>query len=557
MANRYTRLATSVHGHSHTPSISINKHPSWLIRPTTRRIQLCAQLAILSIVLLLAAALVSDHHKLAQNIHQWNTWRWTWGWNPLDTPTTIPPYSQPDLRSLDQRCGDDCKFILPLSIGEQESRAQVHLYQLAVFALGLDRILVLPGSRHSKFSVCFSRPFDFFYDPHTLSRLGFPTVSKREYEQWIKRRKGRALTITSQTIVVQNPSWHEKPVNRQSPYVWSPSESKIGDYPQKKPHCLAADLDFSHYRPVSFYGTGTGVDQVPNTPHFLSEVFQSLEKGGLGYVGPEPQNGTPPPQADVLSFSLAGQHPDFRPPELSALRPHIPLARPFEIYTYSTQLVAFADTIAAKLSPFVAVQWRTEQIPAENLAPCGRSLIAMLESEKLKHPQLTSVYVCTDYPLEGLRNVTLAKGPGGGAAHSSSYRISDEVHDAMRTFVKDWERKEDELPKMTSWDEEEDDLLSIPADKGADRLRKQGKLRDVDLSLLGMMDKMIATRAELFIAGAEHECGKLSSYMKAIADARDEVVEQMGEDQLAKVQGVKGQVWNSKYYFHLPQSSSV
>lgn len=270
---------------------------------------------------------------------------------------------------------------------------------------------------------------------------------------------------------------------------------------------------------------------------FLAKVFTYL-RDGLGSIIESPT----PHQPTVLSFHIEGQHhPDFTPTDLVALSPSTPLALPFEIFHYSKPLIALAAAMIDRLSPFIAVQWRTEEVDPAHLAPCGRNLISFLERAKTQNPALSAVYLATDYPFESLRNTSIS-----GEAHSQSYKISQPVHAAMRTFKSEWDAEVARglLPRLTTWDEEEHEL-DVPAES-LELMGTENRLRDADIALLGMVDKMVATKAELFFAGEENKCGKLSSFMKAIADTRERVLEDVVGG--PKV-GTPGEVWNGVEYF--------
>ncbi|KAL8279483.1 hypothetical protein RQP46_008045 [Phenoliferia psychrophenolica] len=409
---------------------------------------------------------------------------------------------------LEERCGDDCKFILPTYIGEQESRAQIHLYQLAVWAHGLGRILVLPSVKHSRYSACYSQPFEFYYEPDTLARLGLPTVSKAEYLAWTKARASRPPT--AQLVRVRNPTIKGVRIPHPSPMVWN--DATVPDYPRAST-CLSAGLDFSGFHPVSFYGTGWNAIPPPGELDFLASVWSTL-RTPIGAISPSSSL----PQ--VLYFHMEGQHsPSFTPADLVALSPSTPLAHPFSIFPYSQPLVSLASAMTSHLSPYIAVQWRTEEVDPSHLVPCGRTLMSLLAAAKRTDPALSAVYLATDYPFDSLRDTSISS-----EAHSQSYKIPKAAHVAMKTFRSEWEAEVDKggLPRITTWDEEEK-YLEVPEESKV--LFGTGEhLRDTDIALLGMVDKMVATQAELFFAGEEHKCGKLSSYMKAIADVREEVV---------------------------------
>jgi hypothetical protein len=69
-----------------------------------------------------------------------------------------------------------CKFLLPIKMFEQESKAQQHLYAAGLLAHAQDRILVLPHVRGSRMGACYGNPFSFYYEVNALEQLGFRTI---------------------------------------------------------------------------------------------------------------------------------------------------------------------------------------------------------------------------------------------------------------------------------------------------------------------------------------------------------------------------------------------
>ncbi|EGG06443.1 uncharacterized protein MELLADRAFT_116555 [Melampsora larici-populina 98AG31] len=84
--------------------------------------------------------------------------------------------------------GLSCSFLLPGFIGEQETKAQVHLHQLGLLAIQLNRTLVLPNVSKSRMGTCLSYPFDLYYQTESLNRLGIHTISYHEFIDWTFNR---------------------------------------------------------------------------------------------------------------------------------------------------------------------------------------------------------------------------------------------------------------------------------------------------------------------------------------------------------------------------------
>ncbi|KAJ2928720.1 hypothetical protein H1R20_g8405, partial [Candolleomyces eurysporus] len=100
---------------------------------------------------------------------------------PLSPLPSIPP---PSIQAfLDDGCGSDSdappttasqdrphesrgrkpKFLFPLRIAEQESKARIHFLQLVQLAHRLDRVLVLPNVAKSRIGACYKWGFEVYY----------------------------------------------------------------------------------------------------------------------------------------------------------------------------------------------------------------------------------------------------------------------------------------------------------------------------------------------------------------------------------------------------------
>lgn len=174
---------------------------------------------------------------------------------------------------------------------------------------------------------------------------------------------------------------------------------------------------------------------------------------------------------------------------------------------YSQNLVKMADEISSQLKPFMAIHWRMERLePVSNLIPCAANLIEKIHqidsNATHKHP---NVFLLTDYPH--LLNATNAR------PESTSFLPTDlkpEHHHAIRelythlnitlTSSHDQPIPYHQLPS-SNWN-------ILPIDTQEDR------------SILGIIDKLIAIRAQWFLAGKPGVCAKSSSFTGRISVSR-------------------------------------
>lgn len=175
---------------------------------------------------------------------------------------------------------------------------------------------------------------------------------------------------------------------------------------------------------------------------------------------------------------------------------------------YSQNLVNIADKISSQLKPYMAIHWRMERLePLSNLVPCAEDLIERIHKldNKNQEHQHPNVFLLTDYPH--LLNATGAR-PESSSFYSNQLR--PEHHQAIRhlyehlnvtlTSATDRPIPYKELPS-TNWN-------IIPIDTHADQ------------SILGIIDKLVAMKAQWFFAGKPGVCAKSSSFTGRISVSR-------------------------------------
>ncbi|KAJ7846142.1 hypothetical protein B0H13DRAFT_2208897, partial [Mycena leptocephala] len=103
-------------------------------------------------------------------------------------PEARKPLGSPHLPDI---CGSKpCRFLLPLRIGEQESKARIHFMEILQLAQRLDRILVLPNVGKSRIGACFKWDFEMYYDLERLTDdlalpAGQATVKLDLFRRWV------------------------------------------------------------------------------------------------------------------------------------------------------------------------------------------------------------------------------------------------------------------------------------------------------------------------------------------------------------------------------------
>ncbi|GAA5856712.1 hypothetical protein JCM8547_008802 [Rhodosporidiobolus lusitaniae] len=282
-----------------------------------------------------------------------------------------------------------CRFLVPTTIGEQESRAQLHLLQLLALSLHLNRTLVLPRLYSSRVSTCGTAGFDFFYELAEFERVAESmggrkggVVKQREFEGWLKRQgekaKARAVRLSVPTAEEPSPP---------SFSVFLP-DSTLGGKPAAP--CLDSSLlDFKR---------GEGSEQAvvmweerDFNPKPLLEGLKDLEEEV---------------EVDVLLV-----HYNLRSP----LFPASASGDADAAFVYRPEWVEVADLVLDELrragggegeGEVVGVHWRTEGLGAERLEVCGEALSGAVERVRLEGGEekggtgVRAVYLASDFPIE-------------------------------------------------------------------------------------------------------------------------------------------------------------
>ncbi|GAA5862635.1 hypothetical protein JCM3774_001086 [Rhodotorula dairenensis] len=483
--------------------------------------------------------------------------------------------------------GDSCRFLVPAWLGEQETKAQQHLYQLGLLSLALNRTLVLPNVSKSRLGTCYKNPFSFYYSPTSLSDLGIPTISQEDFIDWTLRRG----TSPSAQVVTMG--------NAKSEYSLGAIEIDSAADPTLVPSkptrnlCLRAPkarLDFAGHSPLAIYPPEGYHKSEAGRLGFGEKVITTLRsrkvvsKSSRLSSSTQAKASAPPP--DVLAFNYELRFPILSPAVSSAFAASsLPEPAPFAHFSYAEVWNSLGEQLVDRLSPFVAIHWRTETLLPGNLAPCGRSLIDKLLELKRKHPSLQNVYLATDYPIESLDPTLGAASQAGeeAVAHSGTFAkvVTAQHHAAMRRFLSDFKKRAKGQLRLTTFAREQAELAaeadSVLPPALAQRLIKLTtpflrpgasaaggssdpaarppvtaseailSLARVDSGLYGILDKLVAMRADLFVTGVPGvgsstvgACAKLSSFTNQLIAAR--------EDRIAA--GEEG-LWNTVEHFAL------
>ncbi|BGP32189.1 hypothetical protein JCM10296v2_003969 [Rhodotorula toruloides] len=390
-----------------------------------------------------------------------------------------------------------CRFLVPIAIGEQESRAQLHLIQLAHLSVALNRSLVLPRAYSSRFSSCGHQSFDFFYSVppflQEVERLGGNAVVQRNFEKWLERQDEQR---SAQRVRLQ-------------------VEGQYG-------------------------ATSTGGLLEPH-PDAVAEGQSCLPEHKLDFDGRErlwavaPLHGTNSSVVGSLVNLDRRITSDVLLMDYNLRTALFHSKSPIDIdaaFQYQHEWQDLASRVLQAAGPAVGVHWRVESIEPPTLEACGGGLVNVLLALKASDTALETVYFATDYPLETLPGAPSNAGHEGRldeddnpVAHSDTLTtfLTTAHREAMSSFLHTFETlavphglqlstyrslihslSSSLPPSLASW-------ASNPA---APAIVSQLVLRQTDYFLAGLPDTR-RTKAE-----GKTACAKHSNWTNRVVRAR-------------------------------------
>ncbi|KAG8742650.1 hypothetical protein FRC10_001133 [Ceratobasidium sp. 414] len=378
----------------------------------------------------------------------------------------------------------------PASIGEQETKAQAHLQQskvnieafsaqctkseiVALIARSLNRTLVLPNMSKSRFGACSQNRFDLYYEVKSLEALGVRVVSYEAFLEWCAARR-----TPPQAQTLEMMSWEQhllQPASFSQSSAWRRCLRKA-----------APRLDWTRN------GTRFAVHDIKEFVSSDRSIVDVIQRNALADLSNYPDmDELDIPQVYALSWTL--RHPLHS----EAANRHL---------TYANGIVQFADRLLDTAGPIAVIHWRMESAPPMNLVACSKGLIEILKwmsfQDRLKDVRLA--YLATDYPLEN--NATRRSG--------TFHDIGEQHHTAINTLRKAFESGGVlESFKLVSYH----DLARL--------VPHAEHVLETDPGFVGIMDKVIAGKADIFIRGSG-QCARNSSFTKQIRTTRWQSLQQ-------------------------------
>ncbi|KAJ7757702.1 hypothetical protein DFH07DRAFT_1025127 [Mycena maculata] len=373
-----------------------------------------------------------------------------------------------------------CRFLLPLRIAEQESKARIHFMEILRLAQKLDRILVLPNVGKSRLGLCFKSDFEMYYD---LERSGLSDAATVKLDLF--RRWADAEAPSAQLVFL---SAKPDPQLGVDPAIFSNDDVSIrvgasnnssADLPGcfAKFHVLRLDAHTPLYIHLKPHTRPWPID---------ASILDALTR-------PEIHAASPDPAVLVLSWDL--RLPIFPP---TPARLH-----------YAPRLHALA-TLLAPPAPYALVHWRMESVPPAALPACAHALVDTLAGLP---GGVRTVWWASDYPYALHRRARPGTDYGaasGAQAKSSTFHGLGPLHaEAVGIFgdafevggeLEGWAAAELTEARLAALDGWEPELLE-------------------DAGVRAIVDKIIGVRAALLVSGTPG-CARTSSFTRQVIEER-------------------------------------
>ncbi|TCD62483.1 hypothetical protein EIP91_006804 [Steccherinum ochraceum] len=469
-----------------------------------------------------------------------------------------------------------CRILLPLWIGEQESRGRMHLSQVLDLARALNRTLVLPNVGKSRIGACGRWEFDVYYDVGSFVRKGSIEEKDRtrvrkvmlmdDFKTWLEMRpvrpSGQVVFVDEAMVSDEDTSGDLAPAKLFSGdgllnvHVDSDALS-LEDPRMKKVRCLGSkfrQLDLKQFSAVTAHiPFPERVKPLPDGDLLLRSLARpeitrtAVLHSSSPDLDAEADSMLRQPEVLILYWDI--RHFPFGPGTVEA----VTLGLVNTGLDYSARIHSLTHRLIDPYQPYVAVHWRMESIPASMLPDCAEALVDTLTtllSDPTLGAEVKTVWFASDFPWPVSSSVSQEVPFIGeeaqpqdpedqqqpqqnvmeitpSARRSNTFRNVSHEHVEAIGIVRAAFRTGGALEglKLTGISEELDRVRKDMEQEGKlyvlEEDDEEGLLLE-DPGVLGILDKIAAMRAALFVSGAKR-CGRVSTFTRQITDYRTNV----------------------------------
>ena len=363
----------------------------------------------------------------------------------------------------------------------------MHFTQILELAGHLNRTLVLPNVGNSRLGACLEWDFATYYDVDALLDGDLDVLSMADFEWWVSGAPSRPTAQILSVTLDAHPLDEQNIVNITDGSLIYATEPFLDPGHPRLSSCLLHKPEFQRlnihqFSPGFIYPHPSirgKLNRVPIGPllvdllareEFYAEAFVPIETTEV-VLGAYP---TP----DVLVLNWDLRHPAF----------HSPLSTSQQL-AYSPDLFRLADNLAPP-APCIAVHWRMETVPPDVLPSCAASLIdtlmRLVRRQRRDHRhELWTVWLATDYVNPaGERHI----------AKSGTFKHVGEAHEEAVGVLR---RAFESGGRLEGW-------KIVGLSEALSTMRRpdlRGELPIEDTGVWGVLDKMVAMRATLFVSG--------------------------------------------------------
>lgn len=405
-----------------------------------------------------------------------------------EASTTRAHLLQPHI--CDNSLADSCRFLLPLRMSGQEYSVGSHIEQLAKLALGLNRTLVLPNVGKSRAGACYRYDFEVYYDQQSLQRgLGVSVIKMDVLKRWAGPR---ALTTAQIVTLSTQPSR-----NVTFPIITNEDTIVQVDHFRdtqslELPSCFSRKFPFLKLGdpfPHLIISPDTAKDKLIGNSivYALSDKNEDLKSAIRAHNQDLPKHAPKalsPLRPDVLLVNWALPHPVFQPSLVPVLQ-------------YSSDLTVLAQQLAPS-GPYLAIYWNMESVSSDLLELCAHALVDKISSLLLEASMssgIEAVWFASDYPYPLFQTAPYSRWTVAGDVQFNAFNNIEQQAEAVDILKKAFENGSDlSRWKLTDFIEEVSHMSGeniLLQDKGA----------------LGILDRIIISRAALFVTANAGTCG--------------------------------------------------
>ena len=365
-----------------------------------------------------------------------------------------------------------CRFLFPVRVAEQESKARIHFFQLAKLASRLNRTLVLPKVGKSKIGACFKWSFETYYDLDSLNTTLIDppaVVDQEDFQVWLEDVERHTLPTTRFFSV-------------------GPSRSTL---PEES--FSAKDTGIRVYEAEPYDGWRNDLPGCLSKSRWLYDVYPTFMTVAQSTRGS--QSNGPLSESMITALSDESLHPTTAPQILvldwNLRYPVFPSSSPQQL-RYSHNLVSLARQLAPS-TDYLAVHWRMETIDPSVLVDCAHALVdllvRLLHDELIAH-NVTTVWFASDYPYPIARRTKTQPRPALEAKSGTFKEFEIRHEEAVQVLRMAFE----EGGELDGWK-----VTDIPE---AMESHVVDKALVNDAGVLGIVDKLIGIQANLFVSGS-------------------------------------------------------